>query len=752
VLNVQRDAAMQQAIDTVYASRHQAQPYRQARQLADSQPMAVLVQRLIPAECAGVCFSVDPVGQRRDLIAINAAWGLGPGVVDGVAPADTYWLRRRDFALEKQAIVEKMTQIALDPAGGTRPIAVDEDRRRAACLPEPWRQRVAEFALAAELLLGYPQDVEWAIAEGQLWPLQSRPITALPPEIAQASSFPVAWADGDESRHLWTLVAHSRAEAPLLPLEQDYLVVWESVREETCHFLGAERNGVMKMWNGRAYFRSIPLALTPADRRVRQAAQQDLKERLQQQGLTSWDYWGPEVVKAIERLRAVDLATAGGPLLAEHLENALAVLRRNAFLHPQLWFKPPQPFFRAFEAVSGLSGQEAETAAYQLLDGEENVLSRLVDGLYTLACAARQEPVVAALIADPPSEVMSQLVALPQASAFLFQLEAFLAVYGERIGDGYGSEMTIVTPTWREEPARLLRLVAAYLDANRTAPAISRARARQERDARVEVLCQACEDKTAVAEFRRQLAYARRAMVVLEEHNHWIEQVSAGLLRQAIMAAARWLVFRGVLATADEVFWLSFAEILAALCADKAEPFTSAIATRQTQYAAWTSVEPPPILGLPLANLPPRPPLSDEVTAEAAEEDGHLSGLGASLGTYYGPARVVAKGSPQPDLAPGDVLIAENAGPLWTPFFPILGGLVLESGSLGQHAAATAREYGIPAVIGCRNATGRIADGAWVTVDGTAGTVDSEFHARPQRADRAGRALSRSRLEPGRRP
>lgn len=76
-----------------------------------------------------------------------------------------------------------------------------------------------------------------------------------------------------------------------------------------------------------------------------------------------------------------------------------------------------------------------------------------------------------------------------------------------------------------------------------------------------------------------------------------------------------------------------------------------------------------------------------------------------------------------PQLTPGDILVAPNIGPLWTPLFPLLGGLVLEQGSLGQHAAATAREYGIPAIINCRQATRLIIDGTFLHVDGTAGIV-----------------------------
>jgi pyruvate,water dikinase len=104
--------------------------------------------------------------------------------------------------------------------------------------------------------------------------------------------------------------------------------------------------------------------------------------------------------------------------------------------------------------------------------------------------------------------------------------------------------------------------------------------------------------------------------------------------------------------------------------------------------------------------------------------NGRLTGLGASPGLTRGRARLVSINVVLPDLAPGDILVAQNAGPLWTPFFPILGGLVLDQGTFSQHAAATAREYGIPAVIEAGDATRRIPDGAWLSIDGVLGTVE----------------------------
>jgi len=105
---------------------------------------------------------------------------------------------------------------------------------------------------------------------------------------------------------------------------------------------------------------------------------------------------------------------------------------------------------------------------------------------------------------------------------------------------------------------------------------------------------------------------------------------------------------------------------------------------------------------------------------------GLVVGQGASPGLVRGRARVVLDLVAMPELSKGEVLVATNAAPRWTPLFPVLGALVLDEGSLAQHAAATAREYGLPAVIRTHNGTRQIRDGDWVVVDGTAGTVQTD--------------------------
>jgi pyruvate,water dikinase len=652
---------------------------------------------------------------------------LGLGVVEGSVTSDIDWLYRDNFVIEKRRIVEKETQVRLDASGQAQIVPVEQENSRAACLPEKWLMCIAQFTLALENLFGRPQEVEWAIAGGQVWILQSRPITALPPDLAESAPFPVAWEDGDQF-YAWEPAYYGGyRHDPPLPLEYDQFEVIESIREEACRFMGVERNLVMKQFNGRPYSRPVPVDWSDADRRIRHQALEDWHDRLFDEGRSLWDVWGPEVEKATERLRDFDLMAANGAALADHLGEALAAQRRHAFIHPLCNWRPRKAYFDAYMAVTGEAGPEAELAATQLLGGEDNPLTRLVDALYELAAAVQGDPFLEQLLRDPSDSSLAKVSSLLQNTAvtnFRQQLEDLLSVYGERHGHGYGSRTTVHTPTWREQPSELLRLAAPYLDPDIESPAVSRARAQRERDERVEAMLAACADEEAVAEFRRLLANGRYWWTVLEIHNHYIDQIAGGQLRHATMAAAGWLVNSQSLPDQEDVFWLAFAEILDALSVPTPPDLAFIIRRRKEQHAAWAKLIPPPLLGLPEASLPERPSLIDDVTPEPAAEDPALiSGQAAASGQVTGRARIVQDENSLPELNPGDILVARNVGPRWTPIFPLLGGLVLETGSIGQHAAVTAREYGIVAVIGTGDATKRIPDKSWVFVDGTRGIV-----------------------------
>src|SRR5207245_9877833 len=110
-------------------------------------------------------------------------------------------------------------------------------------------------------------------------------------------------------------------------------------------------------------------------------------------------------------------------------------------------------------------------------------------------------------------------------------------------------------------------------------------------------------------------------------------------------------------------------------------------------------------------------------SSEAEHEEHMLRGLAASRGVYEGPARRVSDPSEFARIVQGDVLVTESTSEAFNILLPLLGAIVTDSGGLLSHAAIVAREYGIPGVVGTREATERIADGTRVRVDGDAGEV-----------------------------
>jgi len=248
---------------------------RTAAGLGHEGGMAVLVQQMIEAECSGVCYSVDPVEMRQDVVVICAAWGAGAGVVEGTVPSDTYRLRRLDLQSERQTIADKAYCMIVRDSAVLR-VEVASDRRRSACLPEEWMRRVAEAGIMADQHFGMPQDVEWTIAEQRLWILQSRPLTGIPEEMRQIAGFPVRWQSPEAARRHWTLSWECRQRVPL-PLEHDYGdVLISQSREDACRLLGEDRIVDSMFANGRRYLAKREGVVGAGDRRVKAQAHADL--------------------------------------------------------------------------------------------------------------------------------------------------------------------------------------------------------------------------------------------------------------------------------------------------------------------------------------------------------------------------------------------------------------------------------------------------------------------------------------------
>lgn len=196
LLNLDSLDALLDAVLACWASLYSATAvhYRRARAVSDDGPaMAVVVQALVPAEAAGVAFTLDPVSGDRGLVLIEAAWGLGEGVVGGIVSPDHFAVRKAaggstelaEFVIARREVTTKRTRVAPAAGGGTYSEELSSERARQPALSDDQIVELARLAVRIEELAGVPQDIEWALADGRFFILQARPVTAAgapPPE------------------------------------------------------------------------------------------------------------------------------------------------------------------------------------------------------------------------------------------------------------------------------------------------------------------------------------------------------------------------------------------------------------------------------------------------------------------------------------------------------------------------------------------------------------------------------------------
>jgi len=240
------------------------------------------------------------------------------------------------------------------------------------------------------------------------------------------------------------------------------------------------------------------------------------------------------------------------------------------------------------------------------------------------------------------------------------------------------------------------------------------------------------------SQFDELLEEARATYPIRDERGVFSDIWASGLMRRAALAAGRRLAKTGRIHDAVHFVEAGLDE-MRTLVSGKGGPSADELKARYDYRTTHGPKDAPQVLGPPPqappdpSGLPPGPArLMRAVgialgsvfgSSEAPHEEDMLRGLAASRGVYEGPARRVSHASEFDRIKKGDVLVTESTTEAFNILLPLLGAIVTDSGGLLSHSAIVAREYGIPGVVGTRDATERIADGARVRVDGDAGEV-----------------------------
>jgi phosphohistidine swiveling domain-containing protein len=476
--------------------------------------------------------------------------------------------------------------------------------------------------------------------------------------------------------------------------------------------------------NGFAYQSAIPVDDAEAPRRFKRA-EEVFQTRYWREQVRDWDEnVKPASIEAHKALQAVDPDQLSDDALAAHLTRCRD--RHAEMIHQHMRFTaaaivPTGDFLAHVGDWSGASPADL----LDLLRGTAPVSAGASGELDRLIVAIGKDTEARQLLAS--SEAPQQIVAKLRACAGETgaAASAYFDLVGYRLLDGFD----ISGPVALELPDALLRAMRSAVS--------GRERSASDLEDRIAEIRKRVPEKHRAA-FDELLAEARLTYRIRDERGVFSDIWASGLMRRAALAAGRRAAAKG--RVHDPVHFIEAGlNEMCALVTGSGGPSKDELERRFDDRTSPGARIAPPRLGPP----PPPPPDPSSLppaaarmmravaitlgaifgSSEAPQEKKKLRGLAASRGVYEGPARLISTPSEFDRIVQGDVLVTESTSEAFNILLPLLGAIVTDSGGLLSHSAIVAREYGIPGVVGTREATKHIADGARVRVDGNAGEV-----------------------------
>jgi len=751
LLNVSGEAALLQGVRTCWASlwSERAIAYRAHHDMDAAQAsMAVVVQQMVPAQAAGVLFTINPATGDDQEVLVNATWGLGETLVNGQVEPDEVVLDKTTGAVKRYSVGNKEV-MSIGVPGGTSEVAVDGSQRRLPALTNAQATELALFGRDIEAALGGAQDIEWAIASGRPVILQARPVRVATGASATHVPGDDAWPVADEQPaqpfDLWTHADMAeRWPEPVTPLTWALADLFNNGNYQYAlrDLGGLQRKDIQwaRRFYGRVYMNEGALGellfqagmptsiadkalgsgvpqrlrrnvgvnlqklLRTLPRMLRTNAQRQRNERAYAELFVQIDRWMREF---------------GSRNLAHSTDDDLWNELRATWL--------PR-FQRAVDLHADASSQAMSMTA--LLDwlvprwlGGEHVARELMTGindvrsaeiapaLWAIGREFRQAGLANVVLEKPPSEALRYLRTQPAAAQAMTLLDTFLEQHGHRAR----SEGELLYPRWSEAPEQVIAALVGYLrgDAVYDPAQLEATTRRKQLDREAEVERRL--DPARRWLLRQLIARAKHLIRLRDNGQHHTVKLLLPVRRLCAELGVRWAE-RHWLAQAEDVFFLDWREMPDIISgAQNPAELQRIVAARRAAYEYWLTVSAPEVLDARGA------PISEDAYDHTSEA--RLSGLGASGGRVTGVARIAHSPQEAALLQPGEILVARSTDPGWTPAFALAAGLVLEVGGQLSHGAIVAREYGLPAVMNVRDALVRIRTGQRVTVDGTLGCV-----------------------------
>jgi phosphoenolpyruvate synthase/pyruvate phosphate dikinase len=693
--------------------------------------LAVVVQKMVFPQAAGIMFTADPVTSNRKVLSIDAGFGLGEAMVSGLVDADTYKVRDGKVIDEKVS-TKKLAIYALRD-GGTKVQEIEPERQNGQALTDQQIVRLAHTGRTIEAHFGHPQDIEWCLVGDEFYIVQSRPITTLYP-IPEAS---------DHGNHVYVSVGHQQMMTdPMKPLG---LSLWQLTAGRPMYEAG-----------GRLFVDVAPDLASPVRRRIIvdvlgksdplfKDAMMTILERgdfieplpddndeqgpgKSNKGAPPPDYqtlkdYDPTIVSdlirrsqaSIEELQHAIQTKSGSDLIDFILED-IQQLRKS--------LSDPQNFgviMTGMNASSWINEKieewlgEKNVADTLSQSAPNNITSEMGLALLDVADAIRPySEVIEYLQHARDDDFWDELVKVEGGWEARDAISAYLAKYGMR---GAG-EIDITRTRWSEKPTTLVPMILRNI--KKVEPGESKRKFEQGRQEALEKEQELVDRLRLLPEGERKAEETKRMIGLVRNLSGYREYPKYAIVsryfvyKQALLKEAERLVQVNVIHEKEDVYYLTFEELREIVRTNDLD--YRVISKRKDEYRFYEKLTPPRVI------TSDGEIIAGEYKRENLPADA-LVGLPVSSGVVEGRARVTLN-MEDADLEDGDILVTAFTDPSWTPLFVSIKGLVTEVGGLMTHGAVIAREYGLPAVVGVANATRLISDGQRIRVHGTEGYIE----------------------------
>ncbi|XP_003739958.2 uncharacterized protein LOC100902626 [Galendromus occidentalis] len=713
--------------------------------------MCVVIQEMVPSDVSGVMFTVDPISGNPLSMSITANFGLGESVVSAAADPDTFVVKRAGdglLSIDKRQLGLKNLSTVLSESGGTQDVQRG-DRSREQSLSDAEILRLAEVGLLLEDNFASPRDIEWAFHEGQLYMLQARPVTSTDnidtefEYLHESDGGLAAEFDSLSKANIGEVFGGSpstmlQAIMPAMFLE-DRLQAQAAGADYGRH--PCSRFEVLCFHHSQCFFTtsssfgdfagddimSKGFAISIAGRLIDddiviRSNRNKSKYRCPGARQPGFSELVPIVLKSekitrdteamlakyksridtISDLREMLIASFSEPiLLSQTHDSHMKIIKYGSFMNVIL-------LSLLAHAEGGFTTNVFADFAL-LVSSCNNILSAGVpQSLHEIACAVSND-YGSRFVSMDPQEALSLLREGSTKSAALFR--EFLLRHGHRSI----REFDTASRSWSMDPLPLIKTLQSMVNSDPKSTG-------EKPKIAVEELLEGM--KIELPWFKKQilkfiLSHVRKGIALRERTKSGM--IDGGhKLRLNLRLVAKRMVREGRLPDEDLLFHLSPNEILTLIDTRNPRLVVRAMNRMKNADTAARAIYPEHIACPPF--VPTNMTRELVIPPTGARS---MKGTPVSKGRIVATARVVARLEDAHEIRKGDILITYATDIGWSPYFPLLGGVVTELGGLISHGAVVAREYGLPCVVGCHGATHLFQSGEEIMLDGNAGTVST---------------------------